>query len=76
MPLTGMIVPLVTPFASDDSIDTCQIERVVEYLRREGVDGLMPTALTGEGPLLSDTETLTVWDAVFAVAGGLPVDPL
>lgn len=60
MPLTGMIVPLVTPFASDDSIDTRQIECVVEYLRREGADGLMPTALTGEGPLLSDTETLTV----------------
>jgi dihydrodipicolinate synthase/N-acetylneuraminate lyase len=55
-----MIVPLVTPFASDDSIDTRQIECVVEYLRREGADGLMPTALTGEGPLLSDTETLTV----------------
>ncbi len=75
MPLTGMIVPVVTPFASDDSIDTGQIECLVEYLRRDGADALMPTALTGEGPLLSDSETLTVWDAVFAVARGLPVVP-
>jgi 4-hydroxy-tetrahydrodipicolinate synthase len=70
-----MIVPLVTPFASDDSVDVRQIARVVEYVAGEGADGLMPTALTGEGLLLSDTETLAVWDAVFAAANSLPVAP-
>ena len=28
----------------------------------------MPTALTGEGPLLSEAETLEVWETVFEAA--------
>jgi dihydrodipicolinate synthase/N-acetylneuraminate lyase len=36
----------------------------------------MPTALTGEGPLLSPPETVSVWDTVFtAAAGAVPVIP-
>ena len=36
----------------------------------------MATALTGEGPLLTEPETLEVWDAVFERASGrLPVIP-
>ena len=75
MQLPGLIVPLVTPFTSDDLIDAPVIRRLVEYVAREGAEGLMPTAVTGEGLLLSDTETLAVWDAVFAAASGLPVVP-
>ena len=29
----------------------------------QGADALMPTALTGEGPLLDVEETIGVWDA-------------
>jgi 4-hydroxy-tetrahydrodipicolinate synthase len=36
----------------------------------------MPTALTGEGPLLTAEETLTVWEGVFGQASGqLPIVP-
>jgi len=66
--LAGTIVPLVTPFASDESLDLRAINRLIEYVLDQGADGLMPTALTGEGPLLTPDETLAAWDAVFEKA--------
>jgi len=72
--LTGTIVPLVTPFTPDESFDKAGMDRLVDYVLREGADGVIPTALTGEGPLLTAQETLVVWDAVFErIAGRVPV---
>jgi len=74
--LVGTIVPLVTPFADDESPDLPAMRRLIEYVLDQGADALMPTALTGEGPLLTADETLAVWDAVFDQAGGrLPIVP-
>ena len=74
--LAGTIVPLVTPFSADESFDAGTMGRLVEYLLDQGADALMPTALTGEGPLLDGDETLAVWDAVFEKTDGrLPVVP-
>ena len=68
--LTGTIVPLVTPFSADgESIDHRALEGLVGFITRQGADGLMPTALTGEGPLLSPEEILEVWEVVFEAAG-------
>jgi 4-hydroxy-tetrahydrodipicolinate synthase len=76
MELAGTIVPLVTPFAEDESFDARAMGRLADFLLEQGADGLMPTALTGEGPLLDDDETVAVWDAVFEWAGGhLPIVP-
>src|SRR5512144_569559 len=72
--LTGTIVPLVTPFAADETFDRAGMDRLVDYVLQQGADGVIPTALTGEGPLLTPDETVLVWDAVFErVAGRLPV---
>jgi len=74
--LTGTIVPLVTPFAPDESFDAGAMEHLIDFVLEQGADALMPTALTGEGPLLDVEESLLVWDAVFARAGGrLPIVP-
>jgi 4-hydroxy-tetrahydrodipicolinate synthase len=74
--LTRAIVPLVTPFTASGEVDPSRIETLVDFLLREGADALMPTALTGEGPLLTEDETLLVWDLVFgATAGRKPVYP-
>jgi 4-hydroxy-tetrahydrodipicolinate synthase len=74
--LTGTIVPLVTPFAPDESFDPGAMGHLIDFVLEQGADALMPTALTGEGPLLDVEETLLVWDAVFARAGGrLPIVP-
>jgi 4-hydroxy-tetrahydrodipicolinate synthase len=74
--LTGTIVPLVTPIAADEAFDPAAMGRLIDYVLDQGADALMPTALTGEGPLLDADETLAVWDAVFEQAAGRrPVVP-
>lgn len=72
--LTGTIVPLVTPFTADESFDRGAMDRFVDHVLGQGADGVIATALTGEGPLLTPDETTAVWDAVFErVAGKVPV---
>jgi 4-hydroxy-tetrahydrodipicolinate synthase len=74
--LTGTIVPLVTPFDDDEVFDEPAMNRLIDFVLDQGADGLMPTALTGEGPLLTEAETLAIWDVVFDKAGGrLPIIP-
>ena len=74
--LSGTIVPLLTPFDTDEVFDPQAMDRLIAFVLEQGADALMPTALTGEGPLLDEQETLAVWDAVFeSVAGRLPVVP-
>lgn len=74
--LTGTIVPLVTPFAADESFDASAMGRLIDFVIEQGADYLMPSALTGEGPLLAEDETVAVWDAVFEKAADrLPVIP-
>lgn len=72
----GTIVPLVTPFDEDERFDAEAMGRFIDFVIDQGADAVMPTALTGEGPLLDLDETLAVWDAVFEkVDGGVPVIP-
>jgi 4-hydroxy-tetrahydrodipicolinate synthase len=74
--LVGTLVPLVTPFHPDESLDLDALGRLVEHALASGASGLVPTALSGEGLLLDEPETLAVWDTVFArAAGRVPVVP-
>ena len=74
--LTRTIVPLVTPFDADESFDPRAMGRLIGYIVEQEADALMPTALTGEGPLLDGDETVVVWDTVFEkVNGRLPIVP-
>lgn len=76
LPAEGTIVPLVTPFDTRDRVDTGAVERLVAHILGEGADALMPTALTGEGPLLTGAEIEAMWEATFtAAAGRVPVVP-
>jgi 4-hydroxy-tetrahydrodipicolinate synthase len=68
--LKGTIVPLVTPFDGNDDIDAKAIPRLVDFILAEGVDHLMSTALTGEGPLLTTEEILRVWDKTLEAVNG------
>ncbi len=52
-PLRGIIVPMVTPLAGPDELDTPALERLVDHLVSNGVDGLFVLGTTGEGPNLS-----------------------
>jgi 4-hydroxy-tetrahydrodipicolinate synthase len=74
--LTGTIVPLVTPFDTDESFAPKAMRLLLEYVLEQGADAIMPTALTGEGPLLEIDETVVVWDTVLdIVAERIPVVP-
>lgn len=76
IPAAGTIVPLVTPFDADDRVDRTALRRLVGFVAGEGADALMPTALTGEGPLLTSDETVAVWAATIdANEARLPVIP-
>jgi len=76
LPDSGTIVPLVTPFDVDERVDFAAFSRLTSFILEEGADALMPTALTGEGLLLSSDETVAVWEATFeAAAGRAPVVP-
>jgi len=76
IPASGTIVPLVTPFDADDRVDRAALRRLVAFVSGEGADALMPTALTGEGPLLTSDEAVAVWDATLeANEARLPVIP-
>lgn len=73
--LSGTIVPLVTPFAADEAFDPEAMRALIRFVLREGADGLMPSALTGEGPLLRTEEILDLWEVVFNAAGAVAVVP-
>jgi 4-hydroxy-tetrahydrodipicolinate synthase len=65
----AVIAALLSPFDGEGRLDEVALREHVDYLVENGIDGLMPCGSTGEGPLLSDDEVLTVVRAVVAAAG-------
>lgn len=69
--LRGVIVPLVTPFEDDLSVDFKGVAKLVDYCIEElGCDGLVPCGTTGESPTLSHQEHIEVIQAVVRQARG------
>jgi 4-hydroxy-tetrahydrodipicolinate synthase len=63
--LRGVIIPLVTPFNEDLSVDYHGLAKLVDYYIEEvGCDGLVPCGTTGESPTLSHQEHVDVVRAV------------
>jgi len=63
--LRCVIVPLITPFNDDFSVDYEGVARLVDYFIEEvGCDGLLPCGTTGESPTLSYREHIDVIRAV------------
>lgn len=72
--LTGVIAPVLTPFATDGTVDLTLFRREVRHLLEAGVHGISPGGSTGEGAALTDTELATLVDvAVEQSAGMAPV---
>lgn len=69
MRLSGIWVPLITPFR-DGRLDAASLERLVESLISRGISGLVAAATTGESPLLSGEEHTQVARMVKALARG------
>ncbi len=63
--LQGVILPLITPFKDDLTVDYKGLARLVDYYVEEmKVDGLLPCGTTGESATLSHEEHADVIQAV------------
>ncbi len=72
--LSGIVVPLVSPFADDDRLDRQGLDRLIEHVIAGGVCGIFILGTTGEGPSLSYRLRGEIIDAVCArVDGRVPV---
>lgn len=54
MNVDGIIVPLITPLNSDESLDVPGLTRLVEHVLAGGVSGIFVLGSSGEGPALPD----------------------
>lgn len=64
-PLTGTITALVTPFRKG-AVAFDDLEKLVAFQIKGGIDGLVPVGTTGESPTLSHEEHMDVVRAVIA----------
>lgn len=62
-PLTGAITALVTPFKKQN-VAFDDLQKLVEFQIKSGINGLVPVGTTGESPTLSHEEHLDVIRAV------------
>jgi 4-hydroxy-tetrahydrodipicolinate synthase len=68
--LAGCGTALVTPFASDGSVDEPALRRLVEWQISEGVDFLVPCGSTGEAATMTTEEHVRVVAVTAEQAGG------
>ena len=72
--LSGVIPPMITPFAADDSIDRVLLGAETRFLIAAEVDGLVVAGSTGEGAGMSTEEIYEATSVVVeTVEGKLPV---
>jgi 4-hydroxy-tetrahydrodipicolinate synthase len=69
-PIGRVLTAMVTPFATDGSVDLDGVQRLATHLVDEGGnDGLIVNGTTGEAPTMSDPEKETVLRAVIEAVG-------
>ncbi|MBF6632486.1 MAG: 4-hydroxy-tetrahydrodipicolinate synthase [Planococcus sp. (in: Bacteria)] len=66
----GIIVPLVTPFTEDDSIDFPSYKKVIDFQVENGVHGLLVGGTTGEYHIMSLEERKSLIKAGCEYAAG------
>jgi 4-hydroxy-tetrahydrodipicolinate synthase len=63
-PISGVIVPVVTPVDSQDRVDEEAYRRLLRFLMDSGVHGIFVGGTAGEGPLF----TLAEWERMSVIA--------
>ena len=64
--LTGIYIPVVTPFNEDESINFEAIDAIAKFLAENGVDGVIPSGSTGEMIAMNKDEQMAVNKAYIA----------
>ena len=73
MPRFGRVLTaMVTPFHRDGSLNLDGARRLAKWLQDNGNDGLVVAGTTGESPVLTDDERLSLFEAVIS-AVDIPV---
>lgn len=66
LPAARLLSPMVTPFDEDLEVDLECASRLARMLVDQGADGVVLAGVTGEGPTLTDDETIALVRAVRA----------
>ncbi|HSJ72093.1 MAG TPA: 4-hydroxy-tetrahydrodipicolinate synthase [Acidimicrobiia bacterium] len=69
-PFGRVVTAIITPFASDGSVDYAVFWRLVRHLRDNGSDGIVVAGTTGEAPTLSKPEKIALFKAAVDAAKG------
>jgi dihydrodipicolinate synthase/N-acetylneuraminate lyase len=69
MAITGSLVPNITIFDADGSLDAARTRWHMEWMLGKGVDGLFLTGSYGAGPLMSSEERVAVFRLAKEAAG-------
>ncbi len=73
MKFSGVFPILVTPFKHDESLDLDSLRRMINLMKKIGVDGVTVLGVLGEANRLSDIERRRVIQTTVDSAGHLPV---
>ncbi|HYH60879.1 MAG TPA: 4-hydroxy-tetrahydrodipicolinate synthase [Solirubrobacterales bacterium] len=65
----GVLTAMVTPFGEDQSLDAAGARKLAAFLVENGSHGVVVAGTTGEGPTLSDDETIELLEAVLDEIG-------
>jgi len=69
-----LITAMVTPFDDDQQLDLTRLAGLIEHLLAHQTQGILVGGTTGEGPTLSTSEKLTLFQATAKiVAGRVPI---
>ncbi len=68
--IKGIVVPVVTPFHADETVNESALRKIVNYLVDNGVHGLFPSGSQGELFALSTDEKKRVMDVVIEENNG------
>lgn len=72
--MSGVFIPMVTPFMNADEIDVSSLHRFIDHLIDSGMDGLYPCGSMGEMMYMSAAERkLVAEETVKHAAGRVPV---
>ncbi len=69
MAFRGSFVALITPFHSNGRVDWKRLEKLIEWQIKQGVDGLVCGATTGEGPTLRESERKKITEVCVQTSG-------
>ena len=69
-PYRGVVVPMVSPFRPDGSIDVPAVGRIVEMLLAVGTAGIFPLGTTGESASIAPAERRKLVEATVSCVGG------